>query len=57
MKTQVIVKKGWEVIADYDYLLPLSKGDVVSKDGIEYEVDCLLFDLSDNTMNVLVWKR
>jgi len=55
MKTQVIIKKGWEVIAEYDYLLPLSKGDVVAnKDGFEYRVDCLLLDLIDNTMKVLV---
>ncbi len=51
MKTQVIIKKGWEVIAEYDYLLPLSKGDVVSnKDGFEYRVDCLLLDLIATTL-------
>ena len=55
MKTIVIIQKGWETIAEYDFLLPLSKGDVVAdKQGFEYRVDCLLLDLSDNTMKVLV---
>ena len=55
MKTQIIEKKGWEIIAEYDFLLSLSKDDVVADtNGFEYRVDCLLLDLSDNTMKVLV---
>ena len=55
MKTIVIIKKGWETIAEYDFLLPLSKGDIVAdKQGLEYSIDCLLLDLSDNTIKVLV---
>ena len=55
MKTIVIIQKGWETIAEYDFLLPLSKGDIVADNqGFEYRVDYLLLDLSDNTMKVLV---
>lgn len=55
MKTEVIVKKGWQVIAEFDFLITLSKGDVIAmKDGFEYRVDCCVLDLSDNVMKILV---
>ena len=55
MKTKIIIKKGWKIIAKYDFLITLSKGDYISiKDVFEYRVDCCLLDLSDNVMQILV---
>ncbi len=55
MKTLIIINEGWETIATYDFLIPLSQGDFVSMpDGREYEVECCMLDLSDNTLKVLV---
>lgn len=55
MKTQIILSKGWIVLAEYDFLITLCKGDCVEMtDGIEYYVDCKILDISKNTIQILV---
>lgn len=55
MKTKIIVKKGWHIIAEFNHQIPLSKGDVVvHTNGIEYIVNCLILNLKDNSIEILL---
>jgi hypothetical protein len=54
MKTEIIIKTGWEIIAKYDFLITMSKGDVVDHDGREYEVDCSMLMIHENKMLILL---
>lgn len=54
MKTKIIIKKGWEQIAEYPFLLQMSKGDVVTWDNREFRVDCLVLNIEEESMEILV---
>lgn len=54
MKTEIIVRKGWIKVAKYDFLIPLSKGDIVELSGFEYRVDCCCLIINENKLQILV---
>lgn len=54
MKTQVIIKKGWKIIKEYDFLITMVYNDVVSYNGLEYKVDCSVLDIDANLMIILI---
>lgn len=55
MKTELILKKSWTKIAEYDFMIIMTKDDiVVSPNGMEYKVDSCILDLSENLMQILV---
>ena len=54
MKTEIFIKKGWRLIASYNNLITMSKGDIVEHEGIEYKVDCCLLELDKNKMLILL---
>jgi hypothetical protein len=56
MKTKVILMKGWEILAEYDFPITMSKGDVVLHYGFEYKVEKCLLDTNINEMLILVVK-
>ena len=54
MKTRIIIKSGWIVIAEYPFLLTLSNNDVVENNGVEYRVDCCVLNVAESTMEILI---
>jgi len=54
MKTEIIIKRGWELLITYDFLLTMSKGDVVTYLNIDYLVDCSILDADEGKMIILV---
>lgn len=54
MKTKIIINKGWKFIKEYDFLITLSKYDIVEFNCIEYEVISCLLELENDTMIILV---
>ncbi|OJV50522.1 MAG: hypothetical protein BGO31_14260 [Bacteroidetes bacterium 43-16] len=56
MKTQIIIKKNWNVVASYDHLVTMSKGDMVkvSEDEADYFVEYLYLDTINNVMMIFI---
>lgn len=54
MKTKIIIKTGWRLIAEYSRLFTMSNGDIVDHKDIEYKVECCIWDTKDSTMTILV---
>lgn len=54
MRTEIIIKDGWQTIECYDFLFTMSKDDVVEWNGTEYKVDCCLLDVDTGKMLILV---
>lgn len=59
MITRIIKQDGWVTLAEYDYIVPLSKGDHVefmddNGDIVEAEVDCVLLDIENHIYQILV---
>ena len=54
MKTEIILKRPWTTLANYDFLITMSKGDVVDINDMEYIVDKCLLDTTSNSMKILV---
>ena len=40
MKTKIIIRKGWKIIKEYDFLITMTNEDVVEFEDIEYRVKC-----------------
>jgi len=54
MKTKIIKSHGWEVIKEYDFLLTLNSGDIVTFNGIEYTVDFCSLDIDENQIEIVI---
>ncbi len=54
MTTKIVIQRGWIVIAEYDYLVTMSKGDLVEFEGKELEVKKLFLEIATNTMIILL---
>ena len=54
MKTQIVIKKGWVVITEYDFVFTLTKEDTVNFKDIEYRVEYCFLDIDENRMIILV---
>jgi hypothetical protein len=54
METQIIIKKGWEIVATYQMPLTMSKGDIVYFKGIEYKVEYCFLDVAETKMTILI---
>lgn len=54
MKTEIIIKKGWEIIYTHNCIFSMSKGDIVEYEGIEFKVDCCFFEVEKQKMLILL---
>ena len=54
MRTEIIIKDGWQKIDCYDFLFTMTKGDVVEWNGREYKVDCCVLEVDTKKMLILV---
>ena len=54
MTTEIIIRKGWVTLKEYDLIFTMSKGDSVEHKGIEYRVDYCFLNLATDTMIILV---
>lgn len=48
MKTQFIISKGWELIKEYDFLIPAERGDTFVFNEIEYVIKAAIIDCDTN---------
>lgn len=54
MKTEIIIKKTWEIIDTHDFLFTMSPEDIVEYEGIEFKVDCCFFEVENQKMLILL---
>ena len=54
MDTYIIVKEGSVTVAKYEFIIPLSEGDIVDIDGFEYRVDFCCLNVSENKFEIFV---
>ena len=54
MKTKIIKTKGWKAIKYYDFLVTMTKGDIVEFENIEYTVSCCMLEIANDTMLILL---
>tara|TARA_R110000823_G_scaffold276670_1_gene395237 strand:+ start:636 stop:806 length:171 start_codon:yes stop_codon:yes gene_type:complete len=54
MKTKIIISKEWKIIKEYDFLITMTKEDVVEFEDIEYRVNCCVLEIENNTMCILL---
>lgn len=54
MRTEIIIEDGWQTIVEYDFLLTMSKGDIVEWNGLEYKVDRCVLEIYPGIMLILV---
>jgi hypothetical protein len=54
MKTDIIIKKNWVKIYEYDCLITMQKGDIVLFNGIEHQVECCILEIDAKKMLILL---
>jgi hypothetical protein len=54
MKTLIMLREGWVEIASFDFILPLSKGDIVEYEGTEYKIDAIVLNIEYNQIEILL---
>ena len=48
----VIYNADYKIVKEYDFLIPLSKSDYLTLNGIDYQIDCVLLNVDDNKLEV-----
>jgi hypothetical protein len=54
MRTQIIMKDGWKILKEYNLLVPLSEGDTIHLNGIEYSVFGILLDADEGIYQIII---
>ena len=54
MKTKIMLCNDESLIASYGFIIPFQPNNYLTKDGINYIVELIDFNLDTNTLNVFV---
>lgn len=54
MKTKIIIRKGYHHIDTFDYLITMTKGDVVYFNDREYTVEFCCLDIDNKVMEIFI---
>lgn len=48
MKTQFIIREGWRLIKEYDFIVPASSGDYFALNNEDYVIKSVLINADEN---------
>lgn len=54
MKTWIIMKGDLNCVEIYDFLIPLSKGDIVEMNGVEFVVAFCVLNIDEDRFEILI---
>lgn len=54
MITQIILKKDWKVLKEYNFVFTMCKYDIVTFESIDYIVCKSFLDIDENKMIIIV---